>query len=334
MDEIKPDIIHLHNIHNHYVNVRMLFEYIKRHNIPVVWTLHDCWSFTGWCAYFDYAQCDKWKTGCHDCPSKHDYPSTWFFDLSKSNYRKKKDTFCGIKNMILCPPSKWLGNLASKSFLNDYPIAVINNGVDTAIFKPTPSNIKEKIGIEGKKMILAVVCGYIIRKGADYLKQISSLLSEDEVLVWVGFSGNQFTHSDKIICISHTNDVNELAQYYSAADVFINTTLEENFPTVNIEALACGTPIVTFNTGGSIEAELDNENHNEVNDITYTSVGAVVPQKDLERMMKAVRQIFAEGKQRYLDACVTKAKKLYNKQSQYEKYVDLYKKILHHDEQS
>ena len=194
MDEIKPDIIHLHNIHNHYVNIAMLFDYIKKHNIPVVWTLHDCWSFTGWCAYFDLAKCDKWKSGCKgECRCLHDYPFTWFFNRSQQNFLDKKRTFCGVKDLTLITPSQWLADLTRESFLNNYPVEVINNGVDTDIFKPKRDNdIRSKYGVpQTTKVILALMSGFNKRKGAEYLLKLPDLLSDNECLVIVGISNRQ-----------------------------------------------------------------------------------------------------------------------------------------------
>ncbi len=316
MDDIQPDIIHLHNIHNHYVNVKMLFNYIKQHDIPVVWTLHDCWSFTGHCAYFDYANCDKWKTGCYDCPSLKDYPPTWCFDRTKRNYADKKSVFTGVKNLTLVSPSEWLAHLTRESFLKDYPVEVINNGVDTNVFKPTESDIKTKMGIEGKKIILAVMNQWSRRKGTEYLLLLPSLLKDDEILVIVGLKTEQIKvlPKEKCLGITRTNNVQELAALYSAADVFINPTLEDNFPTTNIEALACGTPIVTFKTGGSIEAVDQN-------------TGFIVNQADLNGMLDAVRFIISRGKSQYQDYCRKKTLEKYNKEYQYLKYISLYKEI-------
>lgn len=317
MDEVKPDIVHLHNIHNHYVNVEMLFDYIKKHDIPIVWTLHDCWPFTGWCAYFDYAQCDKWKSGCHHCPSKHAYPYTWFFDKSKSNYHRKKKVFGGVKNMTLVTPSQWLADLTRESFLKDYPVKVINNGTDTEVFQPMDTDLKERLGIAGKKMILAIAAKLSKRKGADYLLQIPDKLNDNEVLVMLGLTNEQVKSlpKEKCIGITYTNSIQELVEYYSAADVYINPTLEDNFPTTNIESLACGTPIVTFNTGGSIEVIDEN-------------TGFVVEQGDVAAMLNAVRIVLQQGKNIIKKNCRSKAVNLYEKEKQYMKYVELYKRII------
>lgn len=330
LGEIHPDIIHLHNIHNHYVHVGRLFDYIRQHNIPVVWTLHDCWPFTGHCAYFDYANCDKWKTKCCECPSIHEYPPTWFFDRSSGNFEEKKEAFLGVKNLMLVTPSKWLADLTRDSFLKDYPVRVINNGVDTQKFNPQIENVKSNLGIEGKKVLLAMATTFDRRKGTQYLKQLPGMLGDDEVLVLVGLAENQLEQFNMPRCIGigRTNSVEELAAYYAAADVFINPTLEDNFPTTNIEALACGTPVVTFNTGGSIESVLDGESVGSENEIIYSSVGAVAPKGDLLSMLMAVRKIMAKGKAAYSVACRAKAEERYDMNKQYVKYINLYNSIL------
>ncbi len=330
MDEIHPDIIHLHNIHNHYVNVKMLFEYIKMHDIPVVWTLHDCWSFTGHCAYFDFADCDKWKLGCHDCPSLKDYPPTWFFDRTRRNYKDKKIVFTGVKNLTLVTPSEWLAHLTRESFLKDYPVEVINNGVDTNVFKPTVSDIKKKLGIEGKKVILSVVNMWGGRKGSEYLVKLASLLSDDEVIVVVGMQPSQMKYlvPEKMIGIQRTNSVQELAMFYSAADVFVIPTLEDNFPTTNIESLACGTPVVTFNTGGSVESVLDAGINITSSDVCETKYGIIVPQGDVYSLRKALKEVILKGKAYYQNNCVEKVRLSYNKNEQYKRYINLYNMVV------
>ena len=316
MSQIRPDVIHLHNIHNHFVHVGMLFDYIKMHNIPVVWTLHDCWPFTGHCAYFDYSNCEKWEMGCGHCPSLREYPPTWFFDRTRKNFEKKKGTFTGVANLTLVTPSQWLADLTRLSFLKEYPVKVINNGVDTNAFQPSAKNLKADLGISDKKMLLAMASVFDRRKGTEYLLQLPKLLKDDEVLVLVGLSDSQknlFTQ-DKCIGVGRTNNIAELADYYSTADVFINPTLEDNFPTTNIEALACGTPVVTFRTGGSPES-------------VDETVGRVVEKGDLQALLQSAREVFATGKDVYSNHCVEKARRLYNKDIQYMKYIELYKNV-------
>lgn len=321
IEEIHPDIIHLHNIHNHYINVKMLFDYIKKHHIPVVWTLHDCWSFTGWCAYFDMAHCDKWKNGClGHCPSKHDYPVTWFSACNERNFRDKKHAFLGVDNLTLVTPSQWLADLTRESFLKKYSVEVINNGVDTDVLKPLrDTNVRQKYGIsKDAKIVLALMNMWGKRKGSDYLLELPKHLNDDELLVVVGLKKEQLCLLPKEHClgISRTDNVQELAALYSEASVFVNPTLEDNFPTTNIEALACGTPIVTFRTGGSVESVMSH-------------TGIVVEQGDMNGLLMAVREVCARGKNFYTDACREKAVRDYNKDVQYGKYIELYQKTLH-----
>lgn len=252
--EYDPDVIHLHNIHGYYINIEILFNYLANANKPVIWTLHDCWTFTGHCAYYSYVKCDKWKTGCFNCPQKKSYPSSILFDQSKQNWLKKKALFTSVKNMILVTPSKWLANEVNQSFLSKYPVKVIHNGIDLNVFKPTPSDFREKNGLMGKKIILGVASIWDKRKGLDDFVELSKNLDEDYKIVLVGLSENQIYDLPKnILVIIRTNNVKELAEIYSSADVLFNPTYEDNYPTVNLEAQACGTPVITYRTGGSVE---------------------------------------------------------------------------------
>lgn len=318
IDGVKPDIIHMHNIHNHYVNVRMLLGYIAERNIPCVLTMHDCWTFTGHCAYFDYSGCEKWKTECNHCPSLGDYPKTFApIDPSPWNYYKKKELFTPL-NITFVSPSQWLCDLQQLSFLKNKPCVVINNGVDTSVFRPVESNVREVYGIGDRKMILAVAAGLVTRKGKNVLLKLPELLNEDEILVLVGLGKGQkkmLPETSKIIGIHRTETSDELVGLYSAANVFINPTLEDNFPTTNLEALACGTPVVTFKTGGSVESVDD-------------STGNVIEQGDMTGLLDAIRNICAKGKEYYKAECVAKAKEKYNKRIQYYKYLELYNKII------
>ena len=253
--EYNPDIIHLHNIHGYYINIEVLFKYLAESNKPVIWTLHDCWAFTGHCAYFSYVKCDKWKTGCFNCPQKKRYPLSLLWDASKQNWQKKKALFTSVKNMTLVTPSKWLANEVKKSFLSNYPMNVIANGIDLDVFKPTPSDFKEKNGLVGKKIILGVASSWSECKGLKDFIELSKILDEKYKIVLVGLSGNQIKElPENVMAISRTNNVKELAEIYTAADIFFNPTYEDNFPTVNLEAQACGTPVITYKTGGSVES--------------------------------------------------------------------------------
>lgn len=257
VDEYDPDVIHLHNIHGYYINIEVLFKYLKTYGKKIIWTLHDCWAFTGHCSYFDYAGCDKWKKECHNCTQKKEYPSCIGLDRSKQNYRLKRKLFTGIKNMTLVTPSQWLCDLLKESYLKHYPVKVIHNGVDTTVFKPTQSNVKEKYHCEGKSIVLGVAAIWDRRKGLSSFIRLAKILDNKYQIILVGLSKEQIQKlPDNIIGIERTNSVQELVELYSAADVFVNPTLEDNYPTTNIEAIACGTPVISYNTGGSRESAM------------------------------------------------------------------------------
>ena len=248
-----PDVINLHNLHGYYLNVKKLFAFLKKADVKVVWTLHDCWAFTGHCAYFDYCNCDKWKSLCNNCPNKKQYPKSLLFDNSKSNYKKKKKIFTGVNNLTLVTPSVWLKGLVENSFLSEYKTVVINNGIDLNTFKPTESNYRKENGLEDKKVIFASASVWEDRKGFKFVKEISKTLPEEYKVVVCGAT-DDMVKDTAMLSVKRTDSVSKLAELYSMADVFINPTLEDNFPSSNIESLACGTPVITFDTGGSGES--------------------------------------------------------------------------------
>jgi len=251
--KIDPDVLHLHNLHGWYINLPMLFRFIKKHHIKTVWTLHDCWGFTAQCSHFTIEKCDKWKTGCYSCPRYRLYPYT-FVDRTKRMWKLKKSWFNGVEDLTIVTPSQWLADLAKQSFLNDYDVRVIHNGINLDVFKPAAGDFREKYALQDKKIVLGVASGWGYRKGLDVFIELSRRLPDDYKVVLVG-TDNKVDKQlpPEIISIHRTCNQQELAQIYTAADVFVNPTREENFPTVNIETLACGTPIVTFRTGGSQE---------------------------------------------------------------------------------
>lgn len=253
--EYDPDIVHLHNLHGYYVNVEVLFKYLKTCGKKIIWTLHDCWAFTGHCTYFDYVGCEKWKYGCESCSQKKEYPACNGLDMSKKNYIIKRKIFTSIPNMTIVTPSQWLADLVKQSYLSEYPTLVIHNGIDTSIFKPTLSNVAEQYHCEEKKIILGVAAIWDRRKGLDTFLKLSEILDSSFQIILVGLNKKQIEKLPKnIIGIEKTNNVKELVELYSAAKVFVNPTLEDNYPTTNLEAIACGTPVITYNTGGSPES--------------------------------------------------------------------------------
>lgn len=314
--EYNPDIIHLHNIHGYYINIEVLFNYIKEANKPVVWTLHDCWAFTGHCSHFDYVGCDKWKEGCDNCIQKKEYPSSKFIDNSQLNYKKKKELFTSIKNMTIVTPSKWLANLVKESFLGQYPVEVINNGIDLDVFKPTESNFREKYNLQDKFIVLGVANVWSERKGLKYFIELSKKLRDNYNVVVVGVNEKQKRElPSNILAFTRTNNVKELAEIYTASDVFVNPTLEDNFPTTNLEALACGTPVITFNTGGSME-------------VIDELCGKLVKQNDVDNLLIEVEALNKNIKFIREDYCINKAMRLYDKNNKFNEYVNLYRNIL------
>lgn len=260
----KPDKVHLHNLHGYYLNYKILFRYLKEENIEVEWTLHDCWAFTGHCAYYSYCGCDKWKTLCENCPQKKSYPKSMLLNRAKHNYLAKKEAFTGldVDRVTLITPSQWLADEVKSSFLSNYRIVVKHNEIDREIFKNRTSKFRVQYQIESKKIVLGVANKWEERKGLGYFLQLDKLLNINEyAIVLVGLSDKQKKHIEKstnIIAITRTNNQIELAEIYSSSDCLFNPTLEENYPTVNLEAQACGTKVISFDTGGSKETDLGN----------------------------------------------------------------------------
>ena len=245
--EFDPDVIWLHNIHGYYINIELLFSYLKSCGKKIYWTLHDCWSFTGHCTHFDFVGCSRWKTGCHNCPQKGEYPASILLDNSRSNYRKKKALFTGIPNLTIITPSCWLGDLAKQSFLGEYPVEVVYNAVNREIFKPTPSDFRQKHGLEGKKLILGVASVWSKRKGlADFIA-LAEMLEETYKIVLVGLTPEQSKDlPGNILALPRTNSMRELAEIYTAADIYVSPSVEESFGMTPLEAHYCDTPAIVY----------------------------------------------------------------------------------------
>lgn len=308
------DLIHLHNIHSNYIHLNSLFKFIKKNDIPVVWTLHDCWSFTGYCAYYDMVQCYKWKDICGECPCKNN-DSVTIFDTSKKMLSKKKKMFTGVKNMMLVTPSEWLAGEVKQSFMRDYPVRVINNGIDRNVFKRDENNFRVEHGIaEDDFLLLGVAFSWEKRKGLDVFIKLANRLDKKFKIALVGTNDEiDKILPERIISIHKTQNQSQLAEIYSAADLFVNPTLEENFPTVNLESLSCGTPVLTYNTGGSAEM-LD------------TTCGSVVPKGNVDALEKEILRISVE-RPFSVRACLEKAGE-FDECVRFKEYVDLYKELL------
>lgn len=312
--KVKPDIIHLHNLHNCYINLAMLFSYIKENNISVVWTLHDCWAFTGQCPHFTVAKCEKWKTQCHDCPQYRQYPASRI-DKTNEMFLLKKKWFTGIKNLTIVTPSEWLKDLVEESYLKEYPVKVINNGIDLNTFKPIESDFREKNNLVTRKILLGVASSWGDRKGLNVLIDLSKIIDFTMKIVIIGLSNEQILQlPQNILGIKRTSNARELAEIYSAADVFVNPTFEDTYPTTNLESIACGTPVITFNTGGSVEV---------INKYT----GRIVQDNTVDQLLIEINLALNEGKSKYIEDRIFEAQK-YDKDIKFKQYIRLYKSLI------
>ncbi len=255
-DEYGPDLLWLHNIHGYYINYELLFDWIKsRPDMQVRWTLHDCWAFTGHCAHFTVAKCEQWKTECRACPQKRRYPASLLADNCRQNFARKRAAFTGVSHMTLITPSRWLADLVKQSCLRCYPVEVRYNIIDTRVFKPTPGDFRERYGLENKKIVLGVASAWDDRKGLKDFFLLSDMLDDDYKIVLVGLSGKQIKAlPGNILGLPRSISAQAPAEIYTAADVFVNPTHEDNYPSTNLEAQACGTPVITYRTGGSPES--------------------------------------------------------------------------------
>lgn len=316
---IAPDIIHLHNIHGYYVNYEILFEYLAESNVPVVWTLHDCWAYTGHCSYYSDIDCQKWQIHCNNCPKRHAYPKSLLLDRSTRNYQKKQQIFNSVKNLTLVPVSYWLEEEVRRSFLKDNHIRCILNGVDVNSFHPTGGEqaTREKYGLNGKKVLLGVATAWGPRKGWNDYIRLSQTLSDDYQIVMVGVTEKQAKKLPKsILAIRRTENIEQLADLYSMADVVLNLSDEESFGLTTAEGFACGTPSIVYNCTASPE-------------LITPETGIIIEKGDFEALVNAITTITNNGKDYYSANCRNRAVSYYDKDKNYKQYIELYKELLH-----
>ena len=310
----KPDIIHLHNLHGYYINIKILFNYLRKADIKVIWTLHDCWPFTGHCAHFDYIQCTKWQKECNNCKNLKQYPKSIFFDNSKKMFKEKKKLYANMPNLYLVTPSFWLKSVVKKSFFNKFSVEVINNGINLSNFHFTENKHFQDLTKDGKKVLLGVATPFSVKKGFyDFIK-LSELLPDEYKIVLVGLNKRQIHDLPiNIIGFEQTNSQGELAELYSLAYVFINFTYEDNFPTVNIEASACGVPIICYKTGGATEMLMDKNS-------------IILEKGDYQGVISQLSRIekLKQNKMEYISFI----NKKFSREKMYDQYYNLYKKIL------
>ncbi len=318
IEEFAPDIIHLHNVHGYYLNIRVLFEYLKTTDIRIIWTLHDCWTFTGHCSHFEYIGCMKWVNGCYACEQLAEYPKSVAKDNSEKNYADKKELFTGFEDLTIVTPSQWLKSRVEQSFMGEYHSVVVPTGIDTSVFAPVKEERRDdnlvfrlriSLNLRNKNVLLGVANPWRTRKGLQQFVNLSKLVNERCVIVLVGLNDEQLaTLPDNIIGIGHTDSVQELAALYSLADIYVNLTLEDTFPTTNIEALACGTPVITYRSGGSAESIDD-------------TCGIAVETNSVQGVVAAIDTIISQKGIAYTqDDCVRHAM-LYDKEVRFEEYI-------------
>lgn len=308
-EKFSPELIHLHNISGNFIHLGMLFRVIRKTQAKVVWTFHDCWPLTGNCKHFDLAGCSRWKTGCGHCPQR----GSAVFDISALMHRKKQKMLAGIHNLTIVTPSQWLADLVGQSYLREYPTRVINNGIDLSVFRPTPNDFREAHGLGDRKIVLGVAFDWGRRKGLDVFAELAVELPDTYQIVLVGTNDAvDQTLPSNVISIHRTNDQKELAAIYTVADVFVNPTREENYPTVNMEALACGTPVVTFRTGGSPE-------------IIDSGCGRVVERDDIEDMIRQIVSV-CEKNVCSEESCLERAKG-FDRNDRFNDYIQLYEEL-------
>lgn len=316
---IAPDIIHIHNIHGYFLNYQVLFDYLSRCGTPVVWTVHDCWLYTGHCYYYSYAGCDKWQTGCSHCPQKRKFPASWLLDRSARNFEDKWKAFTSMPRdkFLIVPVSNWIREEMRHSFLGGYDFRVIHNGINTEVFHICDTHrVMRQYGLAGKHVLLGVASIWSEEKGLNDFVQMAKLLNDDERIVLVGIKPrDRKLLPPNILGIARTADVRELAELYSLAEAFINPTWQDNYPTVNLEAIACGTPVVTYRTGGSVEAVTE-------------QTGFIVEQGDYQGLLRAARLIRQRGKSHYSPLCRAFALAHFRKEDRYADYFQLYEELM------
>ena len=318
IDRIKPNIIHIHNSHGYYLNTEILFNYLSKKDIPIIWTQHDCWAFTGHCSHFDFVGCDKWKTECHNCPQKNEYPKSLLNDRSRKNYHNKKKIFNSLNNLTIVSVSKWLSEKVNESFLKNYNSKVIYNGVDLKLFYPKKSRteIDEKHSLNGKYLLLGVATTWSERKGLQDFVKLSKLLDNTFVIVLIGLDKNQLENlPENIIGLDRTESQEELCSFYSSADLFLNLSVEETFGLTTAEALSCGVPSIVYNVTACPE-------------LISEETGFVVERQDINELFNTIKKIKDIGKSQFTSACRNRAISLFDENKVNLEYFNLYNEIL------
>lgn len=317
IEAVRPDIIHLHNLHGYYLNYPMLMQYLAQAQIPVVWTLHDCWTMTGHCAHFASCDCTQWETECHDCPLYADYPRAFGAWHTRRNFSLKKELFTAIPNTHIVCVSNWLSSIAKKSLLSPLPIQTIYNGVDTQLFRPCDTtSLRESVHAQGKKVLLGVASIWNEHKGLyDYIRIAKRLDAQQYLLILIGIDNKKHLFPDNVLCVARTETREELAEYYSMADALLCLSHQETFGLTLAEAMAAGTPCVAYD-------------RTAMSEIVTQETGALVPMGDDDQLLQAIENVCTKGKEHYATACRQRSCTLFDKANTYQQYIELYNTII------
>lgn len=315
IDEIKPEIVHLHNLHSNYIHLNMLLHYLAERDIKTIVTLHDCWFITGGCFHYTAAGCNKWLTNCKNCPKKKEDTPAFFSKQSAKILADRKKFLLAIPHLYITGVSQWMAHEAQRTFLKDTPNYVITNGIDMEVFKPTPSDFRKRLGLEDKYIILGPASKWLLSVNKQVMAEFSNIMQPDEVLLLFGVTNAIDNLPDNIITYGYTKNREELAQLYTMVDVFANVTREDSLSLINVEAQACGTPVVTFNQTGPKET---------VDDINSFNV----PVGDVHKLYEAVQKVRKQTTEDTVTQCVQFVHEKYEVYNTYKKYIELYKSII------
>lgn len=315
IEEIKPDVVHLHNLHSNFVHVNMLLQYLAKNDVPTVITMHDCWFFTGKCFHYADIGCERYKSGCGRCPKKKAPPASMLFDSTASVLRDRDKLLHAIPRLKVVGCSEWVCNEAKKGIMKDLELMPIRNGVDTNVFKPYDKTaVKRELNLEDKFVIMGMANKWLLPSNVEFLNKMKSHLAENDRIVLVGCTEQQMSalqSEEKIIAVGFVKGREALAKYYAAANVFVNVTHADTLPTVNMESICCGTPVVTYDSCGSPEIVLE-------------GCGYVVPEGDVDGIVEKIKNV----KSNVLRSVEAIGKANFDKTVCYRKYVELYKDIV------
>lgn len=310
IDTVQPDVVHLHNLHSNYINLNLLCDYLVEKNIATVITLHDCWYFTGKCSHYVAVGCDKWQKSCGNCPRLKQEQASLFFDNTSKVLKDKIKHLNSIPNLTIVGCSHWITEELKKSHLKPNKIEVIYNGVDTKIFTPHKSDFRDKNSIGNQFLIMGMADKWCTDKNKEIVQQIIQNNLDSKIVI-VGCKESQkeeFKNVRNVIALGYITDRKELSDIYAASDVFVNLTHADTLPTVNMESICCGTPVITFDCCGSPEL-VDGDS------------GYIIKENDSRALLERLDML----RNKALQFNVLEKQKKFDKDTCYQRYLDIYK---------